>query len=181
MAEIYRFFADEKNMILWDTYMGIRYSPAKTTFTGFHYPCVMVSIGRTLKSKIDEKEVEKLPERAREKLFGKYKTDLNKFVKKSFKERIIEKVVSLFKSIGMLFGLSLDEYNDVRGERNIEIYQYLKLRDVDEAMQMVFAVGSAIGLLAKMKNASKNDVLNKGLKIFKKGFEYGYKSKYEVS
>ena len=179
--EFFHFQPDDNTLRLWDPYLRISIVKPKKTFSGLHDTKVMISIGRRFnKEKADE--FFKSDDPAKEEILKRFAKEMN---------QPLDKVIEVAKA-GMLKNIMLKIWKKSaeklgipviipEKEKYFEVFEYIKVRDPDEIMQIIrgllLALGVAIGLFVKKNERDlkidmyKFHLINRFESIVKKGVE----------
>ncbi|MHA1868837.1 MAG: hypothetical protein ACTSXD_12410 [Candidatus Heimdallarchaeaceae archaeon] len=161
MEEIYHSEGPKSNMLLWNTYFRTMYVEPKRTETGEHSSCVMLTIGRRIKSaeEIDRKAVETLPKRVRDQILTKYSSETLKkaplTLKDKFQNAVLESINKINRTILKTIGITM-----IKEAGNVEIFEYLKLRKVEDILPIIYGSFMALGVLCYMNDLNLKEILD---------------------
>ncbi|MFQ6054839.1 MAG: hypothetical protein ACE5KT_00340 [Methanosarcinales archaeon] len=166
MSEFFVWQGPKDNMLLWNTSMRWRYVPAKSTKTGDHKPAVMVSVSRIIKpeNEIDKYAISKLPKTVQREIFEKYQTETLRKAPLTLKDRFSNVILKSYDRIGSKIFKTLGVKIEKK-KGNIEIYEFLKFRNVDEYLGLLYGFAMGLGILGYMNRLKPKELLELRKKI----------------
>lgn len=148
--EFFHFQPSDNTLKLWDPYIRFSIVKPKKTFTGFHDMKVMISIGRRYNEKKAD-EFFKSDDPAKEEIMKRFAKEMN---------QPLERVVEIAKA-GMLKNMLLKIWQKSaeklgipviipEKEKYFEVFEYIKTRDPDEIMQIIYGMLLALGVAIEL-------------------------------
>lgn len=167
-TQLFRVEMPEKNMILFSTYASWRVLPAEFR-NGINYPeRVAFSIGRTLKQNLDKDEINKLPDRYKERIISNYKAETGLNPKLSFIDSVKNFFIRSVNKIDRVLGIK----TNIDGN-NLEIFEFIKGEKPEDFINIMIGMGIMTGYLAQKNKMCLKEVEEEFISRFHKGFEKG--------